>query len=187
MYVTATYANTPYRYDNDDKYELDSGKEYNKGNEYKFESKGKSSGYKDDDYNAKGAYGYVKEYGKERDYGYENRDKPYKPYDVRRDNYGSYEKDYAYGQDVVYNKQRIYHGEYNGVCDNDGFYYRDSNSFVICSNNNAYVQPCAPGSRNSGIDSYNYGGNYYYRDFCDVNLVDLGYGSRFNKYPWGGE
>ena len=35
-------------------------------------------------------------------------------------------------------------------CGTDGFYYKDARSFVICSNGNAYVQPCAPGSRNSG-------------------------------------
>ena len=33
------------------------------------------------------------------------------------------------------------------------------------------MQPCAPGSKNS----YQYGNSYYYRDFCDVNLVDDGY------------
>ena len=49
---------------------------------------------------------------------------------------------------------------------------------MIFSNNNAYVQPCAPGTRNSNYNSYNYGGHYHYRDFCDVNLVDHGYGVR---------
>merc|ERR1711909_66906 len=37
-----------------------------------------------------------------------------------------------------------------GKCGNDGFYYNDANSFVICSNGNAYYQPCAPGSKNKG-------------------------------------
>ena len=32
------------------------------------------------------------------------------------------------------------------------------------------------GSRNSGANSYRRGNNYFYRDFCDVNLVDFGYG-----------
>src|ERR1043165_6465627 len=61
-------------------------------------------------------------------------------------------------------------------CGNDGFYYKDDHSFVICSNGNAYEQPCAPGSRNSGYDKYHHGTHYYYRDFCDVNLVDYGAG-----------
>ena len=82
----------------------------------------------------------------------------------------------------AYNQQYIYHGKYEGYCAQDGFYYRDHGSFVICSNNNAYVQPCAPGSRNSGFDNYNFGDNYYYRDFCDINLVDQGYGVQ-NKQP----
>ena len=71
-----------------------------------------------------------------------------------------------------------FHGRYGGRCDRDGFYYKDQGSMVICSNNNAYVQPCAPGTRNSNYNSYNRGGHYHYRDFCDVNLVDHGYGVR---------
>ena len=71
-----------------------------------------------------------------------------------------------------------FHGRYGGRCDRDGFYYKDQGSMVICSNNNAYVQPCAPGTRNSNYNSYNRGGHYHYRDFCDVNLVDYGYGVR---------
>ena len=70
-----------------------------------------------------------------------------------------------------------FHGRYGGRCDRDGFYYKDQGSMVICSNNNAYVQPCAPGTRNSNYNSYNRGGHYHYRDFCDVNLVDHGYGA----------
>ena len=49
---------------------------------------------------------------------------------------------------------------------------------MICSNGNAYEQPCAPGSRNSGYNRYQYGNDYYYHDFCDVNLVDEGYAVR---------
>merc|ERR1711893_168556 len=71
-----------------------------------------------------------------------------------------------------------YHGRYNGKCEKDGLYYRDHTSFVLCSNGNSYVQPCAPGTRNSGYDKYSYGGHYSYRDFCDVNLVDYGYAAR---------
>ena len=69
-----------------------------------------------------------------------------------------------------------------GGCGNDGFYFNDYDSFVICSNGNAYVQPCAPGSKNSALDTYHYGNSYYYRDFCDVNLVDDGYTLRHAPY-----
>lgn len=57
----------------------------------------------------------------------------------------------------------------------DGLYYRDLNSFVICSNNNPSVQACAPGSRNPEQGSFKYGDFYNKSDFCAVNLVDLGY------------
>jgi len=82
---------------------------------------------------------------------------------------GSYPSEYAHGRFA-------YHGKYGGKCGNDGFYYKDHGSFVICSNGNAYDQPCAPGSRNSEHGRYRYGTQYYYRDFCDVNLVDYGAG-----------
>ncbi|ELU13388.1 hypothetical protein CAPTEDRAFT_226069, partial [Capitella teleta] len=74
-----------------------------------------------------------------------------------------------------YSNAAVYHGQYNGKCGNDGFYYNDHSSFVMCSNGNAYIQPCAPGSKNSANDKYNFGSSYNYRDFCDVNLVDDGY------------
>ena len=76
-----------------------------------------------------------------------------------------------------------------GKCGNDGFYYKDHYSFVICSNGNSYVQPCAPGSRNSNYGRYSYGHNYHYRDFCDVNLVDYGYGAHrpaYHRPAYGG-
>ena len=47
---------------------------------------------------------------------------------------------------------------------------------MYCSNGNPYVQPCAPGTRNSGDGTYNPGYYYGYSDFCNVNLVDYGYG-----------
>ena len=50
---------------------------------------------------------------------------------------------------------------------------------MICSNNNAYVQPCAPGSRNSGYENYKYGATYYYGDVCNINLVDHSYGVNY--------
>jgi hypothetical protein len=74
---------------------------------------------------------------------------------------------------------------YTGKCGNDGFYYNDYNSFVICSNGNAHIQPCAPGSKNSANSNYNYGSSYNYRDFCDVNLVDDGYTLKHGSYNTG--
>ena len=71
-----------------------------------------------------------------------------------------------------------YNGKYDGKCDNDGLYFRDEKSFVFCSNGNSYVQPCAPGTRNSAYGKYSYGNKYNYRDFCDVNLVDDGYAAK---------
>ena len=62
VFVTATYANTPYRYDDDEKYYQESVNKFAKGKEYRYEVKDKSTGYKDDDYSVKGAYGSVKEY-----------------------------------------------------------------------------------------------------------------------------
>ena len=88
-----------------------------------------------------------------------------------------YNKDYSYG---TYS----FHGKYPGKCGNDGLYFRDEKSFVFCSNGNSYVQPCAPGTRNSAYDKYNYGGKYNYRDFCDVNLVDQGYAVKNSAYGY---
>jgi len=82
---------------------------------------------------------------------------------------GGYPSEYGSGRFA-------FNGHYGGKCGNDGFYYKDHGSFIICSNGNAYEQPCAPGSRNSAYDNYHSGGHYYYRDFCDVNLVDYGAG-----------
>ncbi|ELU04413.1 hypothetical protein CAPTEDRAFT_197097 [Capitella teleta] len=74
-----------------------------------------------------------------------------------------------------YTDRAVYHGQYSGNCGNDGFYYNDISSFVICSNGNAYIQPCAPGSNNLIYFNYNRGKSYYNTHFCDVNLVDDGY------------
>ena len=97
-------------------------------------------------------------------------------YGVNHYGYGNKVPHYEEPKYEAYGKQHQYHGKYNGQCDKDGFYYKNDDSFVICSNNNAYVQPCAPGTRNSGYNSYHLGSAYYYRDFCEVNLVDHGYG-----------
>ena len=57
------------------------------------------------------------------------------------------------------------------TCAHDGFYYNDADSFVICSNGNAFRMECAPGSKNSGDSHFKTGATYYHHDFCDVNLV----------------
>ncbi|ELU17028.1 hypothetical protein CAPTEDRAFT_187685 [Capitella teleta] len=72
----------------------------------------------------------------------------------------------------------VYYGEYKDKCGNDGFYYNDESTIVICSNGNAHIQPCAPGSKNSAKEHYEKGTKgttFAYRDFCDVNLVDDGF------------
>ena len=154
-----------------------SEKEYGNEKKYGYEVKDKSHGYDDDSH--KKAYGSEKEYGKEKKYGYESHDKssshgdnPHDHSDYSQDQ----PRDAQHGYGAEHTIQYTFHGKYTGHCGQDGFYYADHDSFVICSNDNAYVQPCAPGSRNSGLHSYNYGDNYSYRDFCDVNLVDHGYG-----------
>ena len=157
------------------------------------DKKGYGYGHENDVYVDDKAYGNEKEYVHE-EHGYDHGKESYDKDSYDKDSYDkdSYDKDShgkdSYGKDddynveyrhgVAYNKQYVYHGKYSGHCGKDGFYYKDAKSFVICSNNNAYVQPCAPGSQNSAHDAYNYGGNYYYRDFCDVNLVDHGYGAQ---------
>ena len=79
-------------------------------------------------------------------------------------------------------KAYIYQGKFPGKCGKDGIYYKDETTFVFCSNGNSYIQPCAPGSRNSPYSNYNPGGKYNYRDFCDVNLVDEGYAAHRALY-----
>ena len=79
---------------------------------------------------------------------------------------------------VTYETSYLYQGKYPGKCAGDGLYYKDESSFVYCSNGNSFVQPCAPGTRNSGYDNFRPGGAYGYRDFCDVNLVDSGYAAQ---------
>ena len=76
---------------------------------------------------------------------------------------------------------------YPGKCYQDGLYFMDRDSFVLCSNGNAYVQPCAPGTRNSARASFRSGYYYGYSDFCDVNLVDLGYGPQHYAAPYKGK
>ena len=44
------------------------------------------------------------------------------------------------------------------------------------------MQPCAPGTRNSGHANYAPGYYYGYSDFCDVNLVDFGYAAGYAGY-----
>ena len=84
----------------------------------------------------------------------------------------------------------FFYGYYPGKCGKDGIYYRDAFSFVFCSNGNSYVQPCAPGTRNSGYERFSKGTPYSSSDFCDVNLNDYGYGADKGyygpAYPYGG-
>jgi hypothetical protein len=63
-----------------------------------------------------------------------------------------------------------------GTCSNDGLYYKDDSTFVICSNGYASEQPCPPGTKTGGYPSYQAGYYYGYTDLCSVNLVDYGYG-----------
>ena len=39
----------------------------------------------------------------------------------------------------------------SGQCGQDGFYYKDDYSFVMCTHGIAYVQRCAPGTRNGAV------------------------------------
>ena len=70
-------------------------------------------------------------------------------------------------------------------CGEDGLYYKNEYNFVICSNGNSYVQPCAPGTRNSGSSHYTPGFYYGYSNFCDVNLVDFGYAANAYAHGYG--
>jgi hypothetical protein len=69
-----------------------------------------------------------------------------------------------------------YGGKFQGSCSNDGLYYKDDTTFVICSNGYASEQPCPPGTKTGGYPSYQAGYYYGYTDLCSVNLVDYGYG-----------
>ena len=145
-----------------------------------------------------GRYGYDRgydRYGYDRGYGYDRYDRGYDRYDndyaPKKDDYAPKKddippkNDYAPKKDDYAPKDDYkpkesygigYQGKYTGKCGNDGLYYRDEKSFVFCSNGNSYVQPCAPGTRNSSYKKYSSGAKYSYRDFCDINLVDDGYG-----------
>ena len=148
--------------------------------------------------------------GKFKEEGYHAKEKSYVSEDgysePAMDSYEEAEDDYV--NEATYNKQDIekdtnlkvtydtsyiYQGKYPGKCSADGLYYKDEDSFVSCSNGNHYVQPCAPGTKNSGYDNYRPGGAYGFRDFCDVNLVDSGYSARhyhgydgYGGYGYGG-
>lgn len=71
-----------------------------------------------------------------------------------------------------------------GHCEKDGLYYKDSNSFVICIHSTAFVQPCAPGTKNSPHKHFEFGQHYGKADFCNINLVDHGFSATYNqKHP----
>jgi len=80
-----------------------------------------------------------------------------------------------------------YHGLFQDQCGLDGLYYGNEDSFIFCVNGNPYVQPCAPGTRNSPYQRYTSDETYSHRDFCDVNLVvgryvsHEGYGYEYAK------
>jgi len=174
--------------------------------------RGYDSGYGRRDYGyGRRDYGYGRRdygYGR-RDYGYDNdysysapkkdsyepkkADYSYEPkndysYEPKKDSYAEPKKvSYAEPKKDSYEAPKrsygnTYYGKYPGKCGNDGLYFRDEKSFVFCSNGNSYVQPCAPGTRNSPYEKYSYGKNYDYRDFCDVNLVDGGYAAVHSKH-----
>ena len=63
-----------------------------------------------------------------------------------------------------------------GPCSNDGFYFNDATSLTFCSNGNGYRLHCAPGTQNQAGRHF----SKSYRDFCNVNLNDYGYGA--SKY-----
>ncbi|KAK2144360.1 hypothetical protein LSH36_765g01045 [Paralvinella palmiformis] len=132
-----------------------------------------------------GGYGVSDYGGGQRGYGGGNRGYGggNRGYGGRNGGYGV-KKSYGggYGVNVDYYSYQSYNGLYPGKCGADGFYYNDASTIILCSNGNAYVQPCAPGSKNSGQSRYQYGKDYSYNDFCDVNLVDYGYGAHFGGY-----
>ena len=61
-----------------------------------------------------------------------------------------------------------------GSCNIGGLYYNDATSIIICTNTRAFFQPCPPGTKNSGLQSYITGTKYTENSFCDVNLIALG-------------
>lgn len=64
-----------------------------------------------------------------------------------------------------------------GECVGDGLYYMDEHSFIMCNSKNFYIQPCSPGTMNRPYDGYASGDKYDFENFCDINLVDIGYNS----------
>ena len=159
----------------------DTGNYDNKG--YKGEND--NYGVRHGSYGDSGSYGENDNYGKHGEHA-KRQNYGEQGYEDEKDNYGKIGNYGSYGnQGQAYGEQYIFHGQYLGQCFNDGFYYGDESSFIVCSHGNAYRQPCAPGSRNLDLHSYRYGGNYNYRDFCDVNLVQHGYGRGWDSssYP----
>ncbi|ELU17265.1 hypothetical protein CAPTEDRAFT_221239, partial [Capitella teleta] len=98
-------------------------------------------------------------------------------YDEKK-NDGYYKKDskVIVYQDGFKGGRYYYGGLFKDKCEDDGLYFLDDRRFVYCSNGNPYIQPCAPGTRNSGDGKYKPGFYYGYSDFCNTNLVDYGYG-----------
>jgi hypothetical protein len=94
------------------------------------------------------------------------------------------EKESSHGASDGYKSSFTYQGMFEDKCGDDGLYFRDESSFVFCSNGNSYVQPCAPGTKNSGYAKFTAGDEVAYRDFCDVNMVDGEYMQKtYNTAP----
>jgi len=70
-----------------------------------------------------------------------------------------------------YVEKHSYNGKHFGKCTYDGLYYRDSWSYVVCSNGNSYVRYCAYGTENSPKHHYA-GYGYAAHEFCNINLND---------------
>lgn len=64
-----------------------------------------------------------------------------------------------------------------GTCRDDGLYYNNQHSFVMCAGNNYYIQPCPPGTMNRPFQGYNGNQPFRFENFCDVNLVNSASGN----------
>jgi hypothetical protein len=117
---------------------------------------------------------------------YRNKDNTHglnRAYHTNHRNYENKDQQFENQQYVTSYGPRVYrkgpgfgfHGQYTDKCGNDGLYYTDETSFVLCSNGNSYVQQCAPGTRNSPYQKYRPNKEYNYWDLCDINLMNYGY------------
>ncbi|ELT94697.1 hypothetical protein CAPTEDRAFT_209357 [Capitella teleta] len=71
-----------------------------------------------------------------------------------------------------------------GKCNqNDGFYYLNDGSFMICTNGAAYMQPCAPGTQNAPAQFFSQGSYESQAVFCGVNLISQHYLNYYGINP----